>query len=453
MVAGRKWAAAGCAGMMLLVAGRGAAGEPEVDPLAVAQRFADRLVAGKYEEAVKDFDERVAAAMSADLLKQTWEKLAAQCGKFERFGPPRKVKTGDMVSVFMPGKWKSFSLDMQVVVDSKGKISGLWFKPAQTTEEYQAPNYVRKSKFSERDVKVGIAPWLLDGKLSVPKDASKKMPGVVLVHGSGPNDMDETIGMNRPFRDLAWGLASRGIVVLRYNKRTNAYGAVMKAKDVNVRFEVIDDALAALKLLREQPEVDPKRTYIIGHSLGACLAPSIGAEDPKLAGMVLLSGTLRPMEEVIVDQLSYIASLPGEGQDQATKALADARKAIDEYKAGTSAADAKLLGAPISYWHDLSSYLGVTGQERARKFDRPMLIMGGGRDYQISRKDFELWQKTLKGRSNVTFEWIEDVNHLYAAGEGKATPNEYMSGQKHVEKDVIVGIAGWIKTGKYGEAK
>src|SRR5262249_51921541 len=162
----------------------------------------------------------------------------------------------------------------------------------------------------------------------------------------------------------------------------------MKGNETTVRDEVIDDALNALAVLRKQKEVDPRRTYVIGHSLGGCLAPAIGSEDASLAGLVILSGTLRPMEDVILDQLTYIASLEGEGQKESKEALEKVRPKVEAFSAGKARPDDKILGAPVSYWKDLSGYLGPRGQKMAKAFDRPILIMGGGRDYQITKKDF-----------------------------------------------------------------
>ena len=132
----------------------------------------------------------------------------------------------------------------------------------------------------------------------------------MLVHGSGPNDRDETLGPNKPFRDLAWGLADRGIAVLRYDKRTSVYGGKMAGnKNLTVREETIDDALLAVKLLRGRPDIDPKRIFILGHSLGGMVAPRIGADDPSLAGLIILAGATRPLPDVAREQLEYIASL------------------------------------------------------------------------------------------------------------------------------------------------
>ena len=111
---------------------------------------------------------------------------------------------------------------VKVVYGPAGKVSGLWFVPESASAAYVTPAYVDVTSFTETEVTVGSGQWALPGTLTIPRGAGP-FPGVVLVHGSGPNDRDETIGPNKPFRDLAQGLASKGIAVLRYEKRTKFY--------------------------------------------------------------------------------------------------------------------------------------------------------------------------------------------------------------------------------------
>ncbi|MBR3018011.1 MAG: alpha/beta fold hydrolase [Clostridia bacterium] len=157
---------------------------------------------------------------------------------------------------------------------------------------------------TEESVQVGDP--ALAGLLTLPAEAENPLPAVVLVHGSGPNDRDETVGQTKPFRDLAYGLAGQGIAVLRYDKRTYAYGASYTQEDLQtftVREETIDDAVAAAELLRSDPRVDPERIYLIGHSMGAMLAPRIAQENPGLfAGIILLSGTPKTLADIVLSQ-------------------------------------------------------------------------------------------------------------------------------------------------------
>ena len=73
-----------------------------------------------------------------------------------------------------------------------------------------------------------------------------------------------------------------------------------------------------------------------------------------------------------------------------------------------------------------------------------MLILQGGRDYQVTMKDFQGWKDALSSQKDVEFRYYPDLNHLLIAGKGKSTPAEYMK-IGHVAKCVIDDIANWIK--------
>jgi len=242
----------------------------------------------------------------------------------------------------------------------------------------------------------------------------------VLVHGSGPLDRDETVGANKPFRDLAEGLASRGIAVLRYEKRTKVYASRMGAlKDLTVQQETVEDGVKAAALLRQQPEVASRRVFVLGHSLGGYVAPRIAQQDPRLAGLILLAANVRPLDDVLTDQLQWM----GLAGTELEKAKANILRAL-----------------PATYTNDLNSY---NPAEESRNLTLPMLILQGERDYQVTMKDFNLWKAALAGRSTATFRSYPALNHLFIAGQGKSVPSEYAQ-PGHVDGDVIDQIAGWI---------
>jgi len=275
------------------------------------------------------------------------------------------------------------------------------------------------------------------------------LPGVVLVHGSGPIDRDETIGPNLPFRDLAWGLASQGIAVVRYDKRTLTHRGKFTPdvlSRLTVQEETIDDALLAAQLLRQTDKIDPQRVYVLGHSLGGMLAPRIGQQDPALAGLIMIAAANRPLEDLVLDQMNYILNLDGELDSQETAQL----EALQ-----TQAANAKNpdlpentppedlpLGMPAAYMRDLQGY---APSRTAKSLEMPLLILQGGRDYQVSPTlDFESLKTALAGKTNAAFKLYPELNHIFIAGEGPSTPNEYnIAG--HVSPQVIADIAAWIK--------
>jgi dienelactone hydrolase len=264
---------------------------------------------------------------------------------------------------------------------------------------------------------------------------------VILVHGSGPNDRDEAIGPNKPFKDIAWGLASKGIAVLRYDKRTKEYGHKMKSEQINVQNEVIDDALEAIGFLQKREDVDTKKIFVIGHSLGAMLAPTIAGQSKQLAGIILLAGPTRKLEDLILEQTEYIYSLKNEITGEEKKLLADLKNEIDSLKDKTLPSSSQLIGGPASYFYDLAK---INQVETARNLSIPILILQGERDYQVTMTDFNTWQKELSSNKNVSLKSYPSLNHLFMNGEGKATPEEYNK-PGTVDKEPVMDIITWIE--------
>lgn len=294
----------------------------------------------------------------------------------------------------------------------------------------------------ERDTVVTTGAIHLPATVTLPAGVVHA-PGIVLVHGSGPNDRDETVGANKPFRDLAHGLARHGIVVLRYEKRSRAAPLSFMGHRFTVDDEVVDDALSAVTLLRGLPEVDPARVVVLGHSLGGTLAPRIGQRDTALAGLVILAGATRPLTDMIEAQFAYLRSLPGADTAAIDKALAGMAPGLAAVRALTpadSGAKAVFFGAPAGYWLDLAGYDPV---RVAETLPMPILILQGGRDYQVTNVDLAGWRAGLGKRANVRIIEYPALNHLFIAGSGLSSPAEYgVAGS--VDGQVISDIADWI---------
>jgi len=428
----------------LLVAFGQASYEPE------ARAFLDQFVAQKFEDAVKRFDGTMAKALPPAKLAETWQALTTQVGKLKEVKSVQHVEQGGLHAVILTSQFEQALLNVRVVFGADGRITGLFFAPAQSPAANWTPApAVKRESFDEREVTVGGAPWTMPGTLTVPNG-----PGpfavVVLVHGSGPNDADETIGANKVFKDMAWGLATRGVAALRYTKRTRQYGAKLNSiSNFTVRDETVDDAVMAADLLASQPGIDPRRIFIVGHSLGALLAPRIAAANPRVAGIVLMAGNSRPLEELIIEQVEYLSRADGVVTEAEQTQMDAAKRAVAEIRDPNLKPDqiVTLFGSkvPGSYFIDLRDYRPM---ETATKLKIPILVLQGERDYQVRMADFEGWKRGLAGHANATCKSYPALTHLFiASGDpaaGLSTPQEYAK-PGHVAEEVLDDIAAWIR--------
>jgi uncharacterized protein len=414
------------------------------DPAAHGQAVLAALARGDFAKVESQFNDRVKAALPNG-LEPTWTALTKQAGPFKSCGPARVQAMGNLQVTVMPCEFERAKLDAQVVFDRDGKIAGLLFRPPSApAAPYSPPAYATPAAYTESDVTVGSADWPLPATLAMPVGAGP-FPALVLVHGSGPNDRDETILGNKPFKDLALGLASRGIAVLRYDKRSHVFpGRLQTTENLTVRQEVIDDALEAVKTLRAQPRIDSARVFVSGHSLGGMLIPRIAVADPSIAGVIVLAGAARPLEQAVLEQTMYLAMADGTITPEEQTQIDNAKKLVETVRAlkPEDAKDPKpIFGARASYWLDLRGY---DPPEAARAVKQPMLVLQGERDYQVTMDEFARWKSALSGRSNVTFHSYPALNHLFIPGTGKSLPAEYET-PGHVDEAVVRDIADWIK--------
>jgi len=402
------------------------------DPAATARKAVELMLAEKYQDMAPLMTEAVQKDLPAANLAKIAEQFKSY-GTMEGIGDPQATRSGPNTIVTVPVKFTGRNLNFRMLVNSSGLIAGFFVQPGALA--WQRPPYSKPDTFTERAVTVGEDEWKLPGTLTVP-NGTGPFPAVVLVHGSGPNDRDETTGGTKVFKDLAEGLASRGIVVLRYEKRTKVYGSRVEAiKHYTVADETVDDAARAAALLRTQKEVDPNKLFVLGHGLGGYVAPRIADEDGKLTGMIIFAGNVRPQEDLVIDQMLWVGTQQS-AIDQAKAVQAKVKK----LEPGDEDSP-PIMGAPPTYWLDLRGYNPV---EKAKTLGIPMLILQGERDYQVPMKEFELWKAGMGGVKNVTLKSYPALNHLFVAGEGKSMPAEY-SKTGHVAEEVVDDIAGFIK--------
>jgi len=412
--------------------------DPE-KPKAVAAAMIDNLAKGDFIAAGSDFEETLEQQIPPGKLKAVWLSVTAAAGAYQKRLEitAEPVSRGTMVSVICVFEKKPMKVKLSFSAEQR--INGLWFLPAPSG----LPGYADAGQFTEEEFSFTAQGTTLNGTLTLPKGAGP-FKAVLLVHGSGPNNRDEEIGPNKPFRDIAAGLASRGIAVYRYDKRRGPPPGVAFA-DGTIKEEVLDDALAAAAALRADRRIKPDGLYVLGHSLGGQLAPLIAQLDGKLAGIVVAAGPVRPFGATLLRQITYLAELDGTVTD-AERARIEALKKqaplIDgpELNGNTPAKDLP-PGLTPKYLLSLRSSEPV---KTAAGLQVPILLLQGERDYQVTMEDFSLWREGLAGKPDAVFKSYPGLNHLFLGGEGPGNPAEYHT-PGNVETAVINDITSWLK--------
>jgi len=419
-----------------------AADEPD-KPVAVARKALDLLLAEKYGDLRAMLTPAAMDRLTIEFLHDRVGGELHTFGQLNEIGDPVTAKDGDNTLVSFPVHFVVTRVYIQFTLDPSSQLTGLFLRPleAPLPKVWQQPAYSKPDAFIQREVTVGSDEWKLAGTITVPVGKGP-FPGVVLVHGPGPNDRDEQIYSNRVFRDLAEGLASSGIAVLRYDKRTLTYSDKMGDMAFTIEQETVTDAVRAIGVMRSQPEVAKNRIFLLGHSLGGYAAPRIAAQDGKLAGVIFFAANARPIEDVALAQNEYIANMDGNPAPQVQQRL-EALKAevarVKNLQAGVPPPQI-LMGLPGVYLLDLKGYDPAA---QAKQLKIPLLFLQGGRDFQVTSKDFGIWKAALADRGNTAFKEYPALNNLFISGEGKPRPSDYLK-QGNVDSTVIADIATWI---------
>ncbi len=401
----------------------------------------DKLTSLDYGGFYKCFDKALQKEITQADVQKIWSDFTVQYGTFEYYQTDITLTAKDGYQITdVPCHFKRGSVTVRLTFNKQGEICGFFI-----TDNTSSTNSMQLAQDTE--VTFGSEKYPISGSLTLPA-GNGPFPAVILVHGSGPSDRNEQIGPNLPFMDLASQLSEQGIAVLRYDKRTYLYGAQMAELDnLTVQEETIDDVALAVEFLKTRNTIQSSQIYIAGHSLGGYLLPRIAQEAPDAAGYIFLAAPARPMEDLIFEQTEYILSLDKSLDDASKNKLLEQtlqmRNNIKSLTADSTLTAAELGNVPASYWLDLQKYDPL---HEVQTLEKPMLFLQGGRDYQVSTTDYELWRAAMLNcpDADVHFQLFDNLNHLFMPGTGKSTPAEYQ--QKNIfSEDVSKAIAGFIK--------
>ncbi len=406
------------------------------DNLQIAKEFIMNLSTGNFKMAESMYDEAMMAALPLEKTEAIWNQIESQAGKFQSIQGVSISKVQNYTVFVFTVSFSKALLDITVTIDQNSKVAGLFFKP--TTSTYSIPPYVDQSKFTVEKITIGNN-LKVPAEITIPKGKGP-FPAVILIPGSGPENMNESIGPNRPFEDIAYGLSTNGIVVLRYDKSTYVYSKEFQSGKipVNLENEYFKTALDGIDFLKNQNYVS--KIFVLGHSEGGYLAPAIAKMSGDISGIIMLAAPARNLQDVTIDQLEYLISLSRSATEIATMKSIVAQ--LEDINKGTLKGSDIVMGAPVSYYYELEKYNPV---DILKILDIPTLIMQGGKDYQVTKKDFDIFKAAFSQNKNYTFKWYPYLYHLFIKWDGTPSPDEYLV-EGHVDIGIIDEISKWIKS-------
>lgn len=409
----------------------------------------------EFKELTKLFDSALRKQVSPFMLNYIWNGLRDKYGSYKGSVTKNTYTKNNKDFVIEELQFDSGFIQLKIGINPQSSLISSYMLIKEQTREmyelerrYKLPSYANKRETEAISVEFGQKPFILKGELTLPNNLKRKqkVPAVVLVHGSGLGDMNAMNGPQQPFKDIAYGLAAQKIAVLRYDKRTLTYGEEC-AKDtaLTVNKETVDDAIEAVKFLRQQKNIDPEKIYVLGHSLGGMMLPRIGQTDSSLAGLIYVAAPARSLADEIIDQMDYLSTVYPDKEKQYQRSKEEFVRHKTKWYDSTTPARYLPFNTPASYWIDLDNY---NQTQEAIKITQPMLFLQGDADYQVPVGDYKIWQNTLKDNPRVTFKIFKSLTHNMIFCTSKlSTPDDYKT-VDNVHEGVIKAIAEWVNASK-----
>jgi dienelactone hydrolase len=387
----------------------------------------------KFDSIYSLFDAEMKRKLDVSKIEGVWEQFVMMYGNVSSSD---ELKVEEVKSHFVTKrsvKLEKGKITLSVNFDSLAQIAGLFIRPGEIP--YTPADYVNAELFTELRIEYGGILVKNSGRLSIPKSKTP-MPVVIIVPGSGGIDKDCSIGPNKIYKDLAWGLASKGIAAFRYDKKTHQYLNKLLEDDslgkepFTVENEYLQDLEEIITAIAARKEINPH--------------PMFNKKFKNIAGFISMAGTLREIPSLAIEQIEYING----SQKLASKdsiAMAELKEKMQNStraRIHSMTTNAQLMGPyTLDYWKYLASYYP---EKLALKINKPLYVLQGQRDYQVKMIDFDIWKKTMKDKKQVSFKSYPSLNHLFIEGKGPSMPKEYTQAG-NMSEEVVNDIVNWLK--------
>lgn len=383
--------------------------EDKEEPAALARELSEQMAGGVFASCAERFSDSLRENLDEAALRSAWEQVVSAAGDYVGFYESSVSESGGGTTVVTTLEYTGTGVTITLVLNEKNGIEGIWLN----YRSLPVPD-AENDSFTETAVQIGE--YRLNGVLTLPADVEQP-PVAILIQGSGQSDYDESVGGTKPFRDLAHGLAERGIASVRYNKRF--YQCPEAGDDpaaVTIRTEVLEDVNAAIRFAEECGGVNGEKIFLIGHSLGGMLAPAAAGENPAVSGIVSLAGSPRRLEDIICSQYEFQLRQKGLSEDKIEKALLSVYGEAEGVKNVSEGDTDQYFGVSGIYWYSLNQ---IDSAEAALSLEIPMLFLQGSADMQIYADiDYTAWQALLADRPNCRFRLFDGLGHLFIGEEG-----------------------------------
>ncbi len=337
--------------------------------------------------------------------------------------------------------------------------------PSEHKRPQEAAIMAGSHPYVERDVQFSnpVGHVQLAGTLSVPSGKGP-FPSVVLISGTGQNTRDEDVWGHKVFLVLADAFARQGIAVLRYDKR--GVGGSTGNYNAATTVDFTSDAEAAITWLKTQPEIDPHRAGVLGHSEGGIIAPAVAAKQKSVAFVVMIAGPTIRGDKLFVLQSAMTAKTYGAPDSYIAKrkifdqTLYDAIIAAPTEIVALARAKAIVLQGVADKVVDPDE-AKTLAQDDTRPWERyflaydpaptlaslkiPVLALNGSLDVQVpAKEDVASAREALKGSPNATVIELPGMNHLLQEAK-TGSPNEYNDIEETMSPAALKIIVDWVR--------
>ncbi|MDB5109483.1 MAG: alpha/beta hydrolase [Mucilaginibacter sp.] len=372
-----------------------------------------------------EFSPEMKTVLPEDKFKITTNQLKEQLGgllktEFFKYEAPLAVyKATFQKAVFL----------LNISLNNKNQFTGLLLSPYEETA-------AQDQSVTESPVSVKTLSGTVSGTLAMPKNATGKIPVVLIIPGSGQVDRDGNgPNMNsNVYKLLAVALGKNGIASLRYDKRMIGQ-SVSAAKETDMRFDdYIDDAYSLISMLSSDQHFS--KVIVMGHGQGS-LVGMIAANNENVNSYISVEGTALTADKVLTDQINK--SYPAYIAEGFKKVLDTLRRGKINYKVDPAlypVARPSLQGYILSWWR-------FDPQVEIKKLKKPILIIQGSTDLDVDVTNAE---KLKKGKLPVLV-IINDMNYVLkeAPADKEKNKSTYTNPQLPLKPELVTTIVDFIK--------